>query len=307
MSFVLATVNMMDFFQLTFPASGIETFIFIPPFVAFIISFFTSMAGISGAFLLLPFQMSVLGFTTPSVSSTNLLFNVAGTPGGVYRYLKEGRLVWPIAIIIVTGIIPGVLIGYYFRVKYFPDPRAFKLFVGLVLIYLAFRLIREVWKNKTKIAVRTFGCKDKVANGSIRFKKTRFDFKEVTYTIHTIGFFMLSFAVGIIGGIYGIGGGSIIAPFCIAFFNLPVHTIAGAVLLGTFTSSAAGVTFYSLISINGSTAAPDWALGILFGIGGLFGMYFGAKCQRYVSEKIIKIILTFVILTVAAKYILQFF
>jgi uncharacterized membrane protein YfcA len=265
------------------------------------------MAGISGAFLLLPFQMSVLGFTTPSVSSTNLLFNVAGTPGGVYGYMKEGRLVWPIAITIVTGIIPGVLIGYYLRIKYLPDPRAFKLFVGLVLMYVAFRLIREVWTNKTKIAADTCGLKDKVVNLSMGFKKIRFDFKEVTYSIHSIGFFMLSFAVGIIGGIYGIGGGSIIAPFCIAFFNLPVHTIAGAVLLGTFTSSAAGVIFYSLISINGSTAAPDWALGVLFGIGGLFGMYFGAKCQRYVPEKIIKIILALIILTVATKYILRFF
>ena len=297
----------MDFLQSNFPVSGVETLIFIPPLVAFIISFFTSMAGISGAFLLLPFQMSVLGFTTPSVSSTNLLFNVAGTPGGVYRYLKEGRLVWPIAITIVAGIIPGVLIGYYLRVKYLPDPRAFKLFVGLVLIVVAFRLIREVWTNRNKITVDTRKLKDKVVNLSIGFKKIQFDFKGVTYSIHTIGFFMLSFAVGIIGGIYGIGGGSIIAPFCIAFFYLPVHTIAGAVLLGTFTSSAAGVIFYSLISINGSTAAPDWTLGILFGIGGLFGMYFGAKWQRYVPEKIIKFILALIILTIATKYILQFF
>jgi uncharacterized membrane protein YfcA len=30
----------------------------IPPLVAFVISFFTSMGGVSGAFLLLPFQMS---------------------------------------------------------------------------------------------------------------------------------------------------------------------------------------------------------------------------------------------------------
>ena len=297
----------MDVLQFNFPVSGVETLIFIPPLVAFIISFFTSMAGISGAFLLLPFQMSVLGFTTPSVSSTNLLFNVTGTPGGVYRYIKEGRLVWPIATTIVTGIIPGVLIGYYLRVKYLPEPRTFKLFVGLVLMVVAFRLIREIWTNKTEVATDSCGLKDKVINLSIGLKKIRFEFKGITYSIHSIGFFMLSFAVGIIGGIYGIGGGSIIAPFCIAFFTLPVHTIAGAVLLGTFTSSAAGVIFYSLISINGSTAAPDWTLGILFGIGGLFGMYFGAKCQRFVPEKIIKSILALIILTIATKYILQFF
>jgi hypothetical protein len=174
-------------------------------------------------------------------------------------------------------------------------------------MYVAFRLINDVRTNKTKITADPHRIEDKVANVSIRFQKIRFEYKRFTYRIHTIGLLMLSFAVGIIGGIYGIGGGSIIAPFCISFFNLPVHTIAGAVLLGTFTSSVAGITFYSLIAINGTTAAPDWALGVLFGMGGLLGMYWGAKSQRYVPEKIIKIILTLIILTVAIKYILQFF
>ena len=89
------------------------------------------MAGISGVFLLLPFQMSVLGFTTTSVTSTNFLFNVIGTPGGVYRYIKECRFAWPVALIVVAGIIPGALIGYYIRIRFFPDPKSFKLFVGI--------------------------------------------------------------------------------------------------------------------------------------------------------------------------------
>jgi len=69
----------MDLLQVIFPVAGIKTYLFIPPAVAFTISFFTSMAGISGAFLLLPFQMSVLGFTTTSVTSTNFLFNMDKT------------------------------------------------------------------------------------------------------------------------------------------------------------------------------------------------------------------------------------
>jgi len=121
----------MDLLQIIFPVAGVKIYLFIPPAVAFAISFFTSMAGISGAFLLLPFQMSVLGFTSTSVTSTNFLFNVVGTPGGVYRYIKECRFAWPVALIIVAGIIPGVLIGYYIRIKFLPDPKSFKLFVGI--------------------------------------------------------------------------------------------------------------------------------------------------------------------------------
>ena len=112
--------------------------------------------------------------------------------------------------------------------------------------------------------------------------------------------------VGIIGGVYGIGGGSIIAPFLITLFKLPVYTIAGAVLLGTFASSAAGVAFYSLIPVNGAVAAPDWMLGILFGIGGLLGMYFGAKMQKYISEKWIKLILGIIVFIISSRYILRF-
>jgi uncharacterized membrane protein YfcA len=70
----------MDLFYMLFPISGVETYVFIPPLVAIVISFFCSMGGVSGAFLLLPFQMSVLNFTSPSVSSTNLIYNIVAIP-----------------------------------------------------------------------------------------------------------------------------------------------------------------------------------------------------------------------------------
>jgi uncharacterized membrane protein YfcA len=297
----------MDLLQVIFPVAGIKTYLFIPPAMAFTISFFTSMAGISGAFLLLPFQMSVLGFTTTSVTSTNFLFNVMGTPGGVYRYIKECRFVWPVALIIVAGIIPGVLIGYYVRIRLLPDPKSFKFFVGFVLLFVALKLIKDAWAKRTGGQEKSCSLEDRVDNVSLALKKTRFDFRNATHSFSTSGLLGLAFTVGIVGGVYGIGGGSIIAPFLITIFKLPVYTIAGAVLLGTFTSSVAGVAFYSLIPINGIVAPPDWSLGILFGAGGLLGMYFGAKMQKYISEKWIKLILGIIVGIVASRYILGFF
>lgn len=297
----------MELLQIAFPVAGIKTNLFIPPAVAFIISFFTSTAGISGAFLLLPFQMSVLGFTSPSVTSTNFLFNVTGTPGGVYRYVRECRFAWPVALAIVTGIIPGVLIGYYIRIRLLPDPRYFKLFVGLVLLLVALKLIRDTRSKKINSRDESCNSPDRVEDLSIGLKKTRFDFRGTTHSFSTGGLFSLAFAVGIIGGVYGIGGGSIIAPLLITFFKLPVYAIAGAVLLGTFASSAAGVVFYSLIPIDGVVAAPDWVLGFLFGIGGLLGMYFGAKCQKRIPEGIIQFVLALILLFISGKYIVNFF
>jgi uncharacterized membrane protein YfcA len=134
----------MDSLYWLFPVSGVQTYIIIPPLVAFIVSFFTSMGGVSGAFLLLPFQVSFLNFTSPAVSATNFVYNIVAIPSGVYRYLKEGRMAWPLTWIVIAGTLPGVFLGYYLRVLYLPNPRAFKLFVGCVLLYLGLRILYEM-------------------------------------------------------------------------------------------------------------------------------------------------------------------
>ena len=77
--------------MIEFPISGVETYWWLPILVSFLISSLTSTGGLSGAFLLLPFQMSVLGFTSPAVSATNLLYNIVAIPSGVARFYKEKR------------------------------------------------------------------------------------------------------------------------------------------------------------------------------------------------------------------------
>jgi len=297
----------MDFLHVYFPVSGVETSLFIPPLVAFAISFFSSMAGITGAFLILPFQMSVLGFVTPSVSATNFLYNVVGTPGGILRYMREGRMVWPLALAITIGTLPGVLVGYYIRVRFLPDPKAFKLFVGLILLYVGVRVIKKILQ-KVKSEGAEQNADFTVSNVTYSMTRMGFDFQARRVEFSLAAIIILALVVGVIGGIYGIGGGAIIAPFCVAFLNIPMHTVAGAAMFGTFATSIVGVAIYSSVPFyNGQTAPPDWFLGILFGLGGLLGMYLGATCQKYVPERIIQAMLALIIFAVSVNYIFQFF
>ena len=297
----------MNFLHIYFPVSGVETSIIIPPLVAFVISFLSSMAGITGAFLILPFQMSVLGFVTPSVSATNFLYNVVGTPGGIIRYMREGRMVWPLALAITIGTLPGVLVGYYIRVRFFPDPSSFKLFVGLVLLYIGVRVVKKIIRSTPPTAAGANG-NFAVSNVTYSLSRMGFDFQAQRVEFSLAAIVSLALVVGVIGGIYGIGGGAIIAPFCVAFLNIPVHTVAGAAMFGTFITSIVGVAIYSTFPFyNGQTAPPDWFLGILFGFGGLVGMYLGATCQKYVPERIIQAMLALIIFAVSANYIFQFF
>jgi uncharacterized membrane protein YfcA len=324
---------MMDFLNIVFPISGVKTNILIPPIVAMVVSFFTSMGGVSGAFLLLPFQMSVLNYTSPSVSGTNFIFNIVAIPSGVYRFIKEGRMAWPLTWVVVSGTLPGVFLGYYLRVNYFPDPATFKLFVGCVLLYIGTRLLYEFsGKAKAKGAANKAlemkfkeraeeirnQQKSKVAAGlpadafvktiSVSFTRIEYEFWGERFSYSTVGMFLLALIVGIIGGTYGIGGGAIIAPFCVAVFHLPVYTIAGAALMGTFITSVAGVAFYALVpASSGVSTMPDWSLGFLFGIGGMIGVYFGARFQKFVPQRYIKLLLGIIIVFLAIKYIVQYF
>ena len=116
--------------MIEFPISGIETYWWLPTLVAMGISMTTSTAGVTGAFILLPFQVSILGYTAPGVSATNLMYNVVAIPGGVVRFWREQRVLWPIALGTAIAGIPGLLLGAVIRVQYMPDPRPFKLFAG---------------------------------------------------------------------------------------------------------------------------------------------------------------------------------
>ncbi|RKX17576.1 MAG: sulfite exporter TauE/SafE family protein, partial [Candidatus Zixiibacteriota bacterium] len=58
---------------------------------------------------------------------------------------------------------------------------------------------------------------------------------------------------------------------------------------------------------TGLVITPDWLLGFMFGLGGLAGIYAGARLQKYIPARLIKIILVVCILFVAGKYIVGFF
>jgi len=316
-----------------FQVAGIEVQPWVPPLVSLVISFFTSMGGVSGAFLLLPFQMSVLGYVNPSVSSTNQFYNIVAIPSGVWRFIKEGRMVWPLTWVVIVGTLPGVLIGAIVRVQYLPDAKNFKLFMACVLLYIGVRMARDLVRQVkgqiggAKAAEQRFQeqvarfrelSKAREASGEklaavrvVRFSTTRiaYEFYGETYDVPTFGILSLSFIVGIIGGTYGIGGGAIIAPFFVSFFGLPVYTVAGAALMGTFITSVAGVAFYQFIApfYPSMSIAPDWMLGFLFGIGGMAGMYLGARCQKHVPARYIKWMLSSLIIFLAVKYTLDSF
>jgi uncharacterized membrane protein YfcA len=310
-----------------FPVSGVEVNPLIPVLVALFVSTFTSMGGISGAFLLLPFQLSVLHFTAVNLSPTNLVFNIVAIPSGVYRYIREGRMNWPVTFVTILGTLPGLYFGAILREGILRYQANFKFFVGLVLIYIGGRLLYDqtTWARRKKAKIQEFEAQvqarlkkvldeaghttgkglppaARVRTTAWSLTRISYEFLGETFTFNVPALFILALVVGLIGGAYGIGGGAIIAPFLAAIFGLPVFTIAGAALFGTLVTSVVGVGIYYLRGYP-----PDWALGALFGIGGFLGMYIGARLQRFFSGRVIRIGLGLIITALALQYIVGYF
>ncbi|TQS42155.1 sulfite exporter TauE/SafE family protein [Cryptosporangium phraense] len=226
-----------------------------------LIAIVTTPVGVSGAVFLLPVQLSVLQVPSPAVTPTNLLFNVVAGPGALLRYARAGQLNGPLTRRLLAGTVPGVAVGATVRVFLLPGATVFKLVAAGVLVplgvWLCLRTVRP--SPPTDAPVR------RVA--------------------------LLAFVVGVVGGIYGIGGGSIMGPILVGR-GQPVSLVAPAALASTFAASLSGALVYAGLALTTSvSAAPHWTLGLLAGLGGLVGGYVGALVQPRLPENGLRLLL----------------
>jgi len=112
----------------------------------------------------------------------------------------------------------------------------------------------------------------------------------------------LSVVVGCVGGIYGIGGGSILAPILIGTGR--PREVAPAALASTFVTSVAGVISSLILSVHHhGSVAPDWPTGIALGIGGLAGACTGARIQRHLRDTAIRRVMGVLVIAIGARYL----
>lgn len=242
-----------------------------------LIALVTAPVGVSGAVFLLPVQLSVLGVPNPAVSPTNLLFNVVAGPGALARHHRQGNLTGSLTRLLAAGTLPGVVIGAVIRVFAVPGASVFRVLVGLFLLPLGLWLCVRVLRPRRRRSGRP----------SPRF------------------IVALALVVGAVGGVYGIGGGSIVGPVLVGR-GLPVAQVAPAALASTFLTSLVGAATYAVLSLTvDGDIAPDWSLGLACGLGGLVGGYLGARLQPRLPEDALRFGLGLLASALAVLYLLQ--
>lgn len=237
----------------------------------------TAPVGVSGAVFLLPIQFSVLHVPSPAVTPTNLLFNIIAVPGALARYRTHAPLHNPLTTTLLIGTIPGVILGAIIRVVLLPGPNAFRLLVAGFLLPLGIWLCLPARQPRRSSTPPSKGFAVAVAT-----------------------------VVGTVGGIYGIGGGSLLSPILVGR-GLPMATVAPAALLTTFITSIVGALTYAVLAITsvGNDIAPSWTVGLLAGTGGLIGGYLGARLQPHLPERLLRTSLGALAIATASLYVAQ--
>jgi uncharacterized membrane protein YfcA len=241
---------------------------------AFLIALLTTPVGVSGAAFLVPVQVSVLHTPSPSLTPTNLLYNVIATPGALLRYRGRDVLRAPLTRALLVGTLPGVIAGAVLRVEVLSGPQAFYLVIAAVLLPI--------------------GCWLALGRGpaSGRTPPPAGD-RRIT---------VAALLVGVVGGTYGIGGGSLLAPALVGV-GFGVAEVAPAALASTFLTSIVGVLTYAVLSLRHSgSIAPDWTVGIAIGLGGLAGGWVGTGLQSMVPEAALRRALGIAAVALAVRY-----
>ncbi|WP_244928137.1 sulfite exporter TauE/SafE family protein [Nocardioides sp. W7] len=245
--------------------------------VGFTVATLTAPVGVSGAVFLLPVQLSVLQVPNPQVTPTNLLFNVVSGPGALWRYWRRRQLDPGLVRALLLGCVPGVVMGAVLRVHLVSDPTTFRLVAAAVLLPTGLFIL---WPRRGGAGARTAGLSRRSVS-------------------------VLALVVGIVGGLYGIGGGSILGPLLVGS-GLAVTVVAPAALASTMVTSVVGVVAFALLALGSDDhIAPDWSIGIASGLGGLVGGYVGATLQPHLPEPLLRRLLGLAAVAVAVAYLVQ--
>lgn len=109
----------------------------------------------------------------------------------------------------------------------------------------------------------------------------------------SIAYFVIAFLTGIVGALFGIGGGIIIVPTLTLLFNVPLKLAVGASIVAVVATSVASTGTYVKSDL------VNMRLGMFLEMGTSFGALIGAVVAVYLPDQILYLIFAPIVLYAA--------
>jgi uncharacterized protein len=262
------------------------------------VGFLSGVFGIGGGFLLTPLLIFI-GVPPPVAVASSANQLVGTSLSGVIAHWRRGNVDFKMGSVLLTGGLAGSLLGVW----------VFGLLQRLGQIELAISLLYVLLLGSLGVlmTVESLGAllrRGRRGPGRHRLHqhywvhglplKTRF--RRSKLYISALLPLGLGFAVGIVGGILGIGGGFIMVPAMIYILGMPTSVVPGTSLL-QIIFVAASVTILQA-SVN---QAVDVVLALVLLVGAVTGAQLGTRFGSRLRGEQLRFLLAVLILGVAAR------
>ena len=234
-------------------------------------------------------------------------------------YMREKRLLLPVAVALALGGITGALIGSYLSHTYLSDIKDYKIFFGILTYFIAIRLWYEITpgfrekQKKVKEATKNFenkvkelkakGRMDELKKIGVNYQKIGigknvFTFGGTTFEYNALVPFFGGFLIAIVASSMGVGGGFLLVPLLTSLLGFPMFIVAGTVVLAILITSATSVINYISMGSVIDYAMLSWEI-----IGIVIGSYLGVRFSKYLKAVYLKGALAFILTYIGTKYV----
>lgn len=224
-----------------------------------------TLVGAGGGFLVVPALLWVAGVPPAVAAGTSLVVVLFNACSGTFAYARERLVDWRTALLFAAATVPGSLLGP--RLLRFVPEKAFLAAFGILLIAISAWLLLRPAPSRA----------ERPGSGSVT--RTITDARGNTYhlSFNPLWGVVLSFFVGFLSSMLGIGGGVIHVPVLIYALGFPAHLAIATSHATLAVSAAVGVAEHARLG------HVLWAPALATGCGALGGAQLGARLSRRVK------------------------
>jgi uncharacterized membrane protein YfcA len=230
---------------------------------------FGTLIGAAGGFLLVPILLFLYPNETPAtITSITLTVAFCNALSGSIAYSRLKRIDYRTGLIFSAASVTGAVIGA--DITHLLSRGIFQYIFGSVIILVSVYLFVRPQR-------RQGGASDRWLRASRRL--TDADGNVFRYSFSLLRGILISFGVGLVSGLLGIGGGIIHVPAMTQLLNFPAH-------IATATSHfVVAITTLSAVIVHVVTGAYTQGIrrAAVLSVGAIIGAQFGARLSRKVS------------------------
>lgn len=255
--------------------------------LGFGVGFLGTLIGAGGGFVLVPVLLLLYPEMMPeAITSISLGVVFLNAASGSYAYGKMKRIDVKSALIFALATLPGAIIGAF--LTSFISRGVFNFILGCLLILVSvFLLINPHYRTEKQVRKKNWTHRLLVDN-----KGEHYD-----YAFNLRTGIIISFFVGFLSSLLGIGGGIVHVPALTIFLNFPVHIATATSHFILAVMALAG----TIVHIFQGNLKHNWGMMLSIGLGVILGAQLGAYVSHHVKQKVIIISLASALLLVGVR------